>query len=178
MTVAQNNITRRRLLPGHEFHINCWDDDGRHFVKLFRETWQQLPLTVRRAILRFWREHGNEWLPLIELSNLWAPHDSYGQVGRVGMELKFRQEAFAHFPTPAAQWVIAHELAHIYQKACGREPGGENERENEDDANNLAKAWGFERTCLLTLNMMQNNRGLSIEDACQELNRLGWFDET
>ena len=155
MTIPRDNITRRRLLRGHEVYINCWDDDGARFVTLFRQTWKQLPLSTRRAILRFWRDNADEWAPLIEVSNSWAPRYSFGQVGRAGLELKFRQQAFACFPPPAARWVIAHELAHIYQKTCGRPPGGENEGENEDHADNLAEEWGFSRLCLNCLEMMQ-----------------------
>ncbi len=165
----RRNIKERRLLSGHEFHIKCWDDDGTRFVKLFRETWKQIPLVVRRAILRFWRENAYACYPLIELSNIWAPCDAYGQVGNIGMELKFRQEAFAHFPSPAAKWVIAHELAHIYQKTCGQQPGGTNELVNEDHANRLAKAWGFDNGRLLIIDIMQNKRGLSVKEACQVL---------
>lgn len=162
-----DQIYTRRLLRHHKLQIHCWDDDGTRFVKLFRDTWKSLPLTVRRAILRFWRENA----PLIELSNMWTPGNSYGQVGRNGMQIKFRQEAFADFPTKAAHWVIAHELAHVYQKACGRPPGGENEIENEDHADGLANEWGHDRICLSWLEMSEVHRG-SFVDACESIKQF------
>lgn len=103
---------------------------------------------------------------------MWAPSEAYGQVGRVGMELKFRQEAFACFPAEIARWVIAHELAHIYQKACGRQPGGANEEENEDDANNIANKWGFDQGYYLLLRMLREGGGLSLANGCAEVKRI------
>jgi hypothetical protein len=177
MMLAQPRITKRRLLPGHVFRINCWDDDGRCFVKLFRDTWRKLPLSVRCTVLQFWRENANEGGPLIELSNLWVPHDSYGQVRNAGMVLKFRQEAFSCFPPQAARWVIAHELAHVYQKACGLSPGGKDEETNEHHADNLAKEWGFDHVCMMIIDSKKRNRKLSTLDACREIQRSGIFDE-
>jgi hypothetical protein len=174
------SITTRRLLPGHKVAVHCIDDDGRHFVRLFRATWKRLPLTVRRGILRYWRQMGPRWgwaPPFIELSDSWSPHDSYGQVGFLGMELRFRQEAFARLPLAIACCVIAHELAHVYQKVCGRRAGGENERENEKHADSLIEKWGFDRGCLSILNVMRSKRGLSLAEVCEEVKSLGVFDE-
>lgn len=47
-------------------------------------------------------------------------------------------------PERAIAWLIAHELAHMYQKVQGKSPGGETKDQNEDDANAIAIEWGFE----------------------------------
>src|SRR5436853_5584773 len=102
-----NNIAAQRLLQDHDFEIRCWDDDGHRLVELFRVTWERLQPTVCANIAQYWQ--AAQWPPLIELSNLWRPHDAYGQVTENGRRVRFRQKAFACFPKPAAQWVIAHE---------------------------------------------------------------------
>jgi len=167
--IRRDNVTTRRLLAGHRFNVHCFNNDGGQFVEVFRDTWKRLPLRVRRAMCGFWRQGTTEYEPQIELSDCWSPESSYAQVTRAGMEVKFRQEAFACFPREAAQWIIAHELAHVFQKACGRVPGGDAESENEKHADDLAREWGFDQGCLCAIHMLQDHDDLSFTDACNEL---------
>lgn len=174
---SQNNIKKRRLLRGHEFSIDCHDDDGKWFVELFRSTWRLLPLSVRRAILKFWRHQNTTSYLLIELSNLWAPENSFGQVGCNGKELKFRQKVFSRIPPRAARWLIAHELAHVFQKACGRRPGGEDELENEDHADGLVKEWGIDDSVYILLDIYMTRGQESLLNACEILKKDGFYNE-
>src|SRR4029077_20297246 len=83
--------------------------------------------------------------PCIELSDLWRDTEkAFAQVTAVGFEIKFSRSAFEVLPERAAKFLIAHELAHVYQKAIGIKPGGASEDQNENDANNLASTWGFD----------------------------------
>lgn len=93
--------------------------------------------------------------------------EAYAQTVHLGMELRFRQEAFRLFPAKAAHWIIAHELAHVYQKTLGMIPGGENEDENEKHADNLVSDWGIERNCLSHIEGLMSNSG-SLSEACRK----------
>jgi hypothetical protein len=89
------------------------------------------------------------------------------------MVLKFSAKDFAVFPGSVARWVIAHELAHVYQKTIGRVPGGENEQNNEQEADRIAESWDFDKTPFTIMYLLCRNRKLSVEDACKEVVRDG-----
>jgi len=80
-------------------------------------------------------------------------------------------------PFHAARWIIAHELAHVYQKAIGRQPCGMNEDgelnedENETHADGLVKEWGFPSESRTLIDMLIGKLGL--EGACR---RAGDFE--
>jgi hypothetical protein len=171
---TKNFLVERRLLPGHEFRVMCFNDDGMRFVKSFRSTWRRLPLIARRAILVYWRKKV-EGRPKIELSNLWVSRGSSGQsfaeVACLGREMRFRQDVFVYLPQQVAHWVIAHELAHVYQWASGETPCN-NQYAHELDADDIVRKWGFSRESFSFLVMMRQNRGLSVADACREIEKL------
>jgi hypothetical protein len=96
---------------------------------------------------------------------------SFAQVGGNGMTLRFSADDFMVFPDKIAQWIIAHELAHVFQKATGRVPGGQNE--NEDDANRIAHGWGFDNAPVLMLKLLIQERQLSVAKAVREIVKWG-----
>lgn len=152
-----------QLLPNHNFVIHVPSDIGRDFVSLFRGTCKQLPLADRRGILKFWKSSDCEWRPAFELSN---------QVGDQGYEIKFREESFRHLLKPAAQWVIAHELAHVQQKVVGRQALDYTEDENEEDADRIAKGWGFSKLWWETIDHRMDTYGEPLVDACDYFRNL------
>jgi len=175
--IMDDHYTKHLLLENQDLLLHSWGRNGDRFVKLFRHTWDQIPADVTHAILGFCLAHR----PMIELSDSWRPDVSYGQVDCVirggqimEITIRFRAAAFACFPLAVAQWVIAHELAHIYEKACGRLPDPDPDAEDvtEERVNKIAEHWGFKQNSLLLIIMLQNNRGLSIADACAEVDRL------
>jgi hypothetical protein len=87
------------------------------------------------------------------------------------MILRFNAEDFMIFPPKIALWIIAHELAHVYQKAIGGSPGGTSEAENETDANRIAESWGFDREPRLIMGTLTEN--LSIKEAIKRVVELG-----
>ena len=99
---------------------------------------------------------------------------SFAQVGSNGMVLRFSAEDFMVFPDKIAQRIIAHELAHVFQKATGRLPGGQNEDENEDDANRIADSWGFDNSAVLMLKILIQERQLPVANAVREIAKLGF----
>ena len=161
---------RQSLLEAHEYVlISCGGDTAR-FLTHFRGTWKVLPATVQSVICEYWRAQGRP--PLIELSDVWSPKTMYGQVRVSGMELRFRADSFKHLPTPAANWIIAHELAHVYQKASGRVAGGDNESENEEHANKLAKSWGFDDGVVYLVEFVEAAHKLTFAEACKRVEQL------
>ncbi len=89
----------------------------------------------------------------------------------MGKAMKFRPEAFACYPPAAARWVIAHELAHVYQWATGCNVGAEDEKRNEREANELVRQWGISDLCR-GLIAMRMQHGMSLKDACREVASL------
>ncbi|MBE7464241.1 MAG: hypothetical protein HS116_12250 [Planctomycetes bacterium] len=161
-----------RLLPRYPFELSVFSEGvgGPEFVREFRQCWKQIPLSSRRAIVRHWKSSAR--LPLFELSNMWADSEkSFAQVSQKGMELKFSQKDILFLPSGVMQWVIAHELAHVYQKSIGRKPGGSSDRENERDADRIAKEWGFDPSRFSLLVILSETRPMA--EAIQELKDLG-----
>ena len=167
------SVSYLTLLPGHKIRLTAWGSGGKDFVRLFRGCWKQIPTKGRRAILAHWRSAGYEPCPVIELSNMWADSDTcFAQVTRRGMVLRFSAKDFATFPDSVARWIVAHELAHVYQKAIGRDPGGSSTKDNENEADEIAEGWGFNRMPRLVLGLLQQNRNLSVAEACKELAQM------
>ena len=169
--------TKLRLLPGHDFIIHAPADRGEEFVDLFRTTWQHLPLVDRRRIIKFWKSSEYAWQPVFELSDIWAPMDADGQVGSCGYEIKFREQSFRHFPKPAAEWIIAHELAHVYQRATRRDPTQFTKDENEDDADRIAESWGFSKLWLSLIRTRMHTYGTSLKEACDFFRKSGYIKD-
>jgi hypothetical protein len=164
---------KQRLLPHHKFQVLTWGDGGKDFVRVFRSCWKQLPLRSRRSILAHWKKAPIPF-PTFELSNMWGDSEvSFAQVGWNGMKLRFSAADFAVLPDRIAQWIIAHELAHVYQKAIGRSPGGDSEFENETDADKIAEDWGFEKRPMTMLKLLTQNRKVSVEDAGKRIVEMG-----
>jgi hypothetical protein len=166
-----------KLLPRHGIQVFTGGEDGRTFVKMFRNSWRRLPLNVRRRIMAHWRLGNRPVCPIVEFSNMWIDSWTvFGQVTGNGREIRFSAADFVHFPPSIAQWIIAHELAHVYQKAVGKlpggTPGGPTIDENEREADDLAEGWGFDKVPRMIFDM-QRSRGRSIEDACQVVIKLG-----
>jgi hypothetical protein len=131
------------LIPEPQIWLLAVDCDGQTFKRQFHDCWKRIPLDSKQTICDFWRAVGPHW-PVIELSNLWEDSKwKHAEVNNMGREVFFSATSFRSFPNTVAIWNIAHELAHIYQKACGRKPGGECEEENERDADRIAVEWGF-----------------------------------
>jgi hypothetical protein len=145
-------------------------DGAKSFVRLFRDCWKRIPFKARRAILAHWQNSPVSWYPKIELSNSWGDAQTcFGQVRHAGLEVRFSAKDFALLPDEVASWIIAHELAHVYQKATGKRPGGDALESNEEDADEIAPSWGFDRTLRAFLGHLQASEGLSVEDACKRL---------
>ncbi len=145
-------IKQIRLIPHLKIYLHVFDGDGRLFVKRFRETWTRLPLGVRRKISSYWRSNKYGFQPFIELSNFFGRDDIYGQVKNDGYTVKFRASEFDEMPDKTAHWIIAHELAHVYNRAIGNSPffseeGGFSidEERNEEAVNKLVESWGFSK---------------------------------
>lgn len=160
--------SRFDLLPehGHSLSARDGDGDGQTFAVVFRSVWNEIPLGTRTAILDYWKSQTTS--VLFELSNLWCGAEgSFAKTEGAGTRLFFNAEAFLVFPKSAARWVVAHELAHVFQKACGKRPGGDNEDENERDANAIAKSWGFSNSSLVIIRSWMS-QGRTLNDACEE----------
>jgi hypothetical protein len=163
-----------QLLPRHKFQLFTWGEDGTGFVRVFRSCWKKIPSGARRAMLAHWRSGDLPHYPSVELSKLWVDSNgSFGQVTASGMKLKFSAEDFAIFPDSIAGWVIAHELAHVYQSALGRPPDGVNVERYEREADDIAKRWGFDNTPTNLLRSLTQMQRLSVVEACKKLVRDG-----
>jgi hypothetical protein len=166
-------FTSHRLLSGHPLLLIAEGDGAKSFVRLFRGCWKLIPFKARRAILAHWQNSPVSWHPKIELSDSWGDAQTcFGQVRHGGMEVRFSAKDFEVLPDAIAAWIIGHELAHVYQKVIGKRPGGDSLESNEDDADEIARSWGFDRTLRVLLGHVQASERLSVEDACKRLAEL------
>lgn len=162
---------RSLLLPEHGIWLNH-EEVAEEFINLFQECWQRIPDSDRKRIIAHWKNSGIDAWPMIELSCLWSEsHSNHAQVTLGGMQIRFNSESFRLFPKGVARWVIAHELAHVFQKTEGKSPGGDNEERNENDADDIVERWGFEKTAwtLLRVNL---SGGKSLEKSCQIIEKM------
>jgi len=160
-----NTVQLIPIMPRSGIYLSAHGhgDDGR-FARLFKETWLALPLSARRRLLRHWwhdkrRGIGGFWgtptttSPTIELlsgwfrteSALWEALDGmpdeeppFAQTFGGGHTLRFWSTAVDQMPDDLVRRLIAHELAHVHQFACGRL-----RVDCEADAGQLACCWGY-----------------------------------
>lgn len=135
-------LPRSRLYLGYD-----WEGDGPRFAGLFASTWRRLPLGARRSLLGYWRApsparevHGRReyrldggggdspiWVidvgegPRIEYRRAdYDEEDALGGCGGDGHRLWFNSTRLDGLPDGPVQYVVAHELAHAFQRATGR----------------------------------------------------------
>lgn len=167
------SMTTHTILAGHSWVLVADTDRVESFLCLFRSCWDKVPAAAQTAITEHWGGSPVPLHPKIELSDCWADsNDCFAQTGFNGMELRFSRRDFAILPDSVATWIIAHELAHVYQKAIGRRPGGASEDENEADADSIASGWGFDKIMKVLLDA-QLRRGRSLDKACEVLRKFG-----
>jgi hypothetical protein len=114
-----------------QVYLRPFQGDGPRFVRLFRSTWRRLPLWARRRILGFWHDADDAMAnlvlhsPHIELLDGWSKRQGEGLRGDVGCVshgghfLQFHAPVVDLMPEPLVCDLIAHELAHVHQDACG-----------------------------------------------------------
>lgn len=167
-------MMKYQLLPDHEFQLNASGDGAQRFVAQFRDCWERIPISARHEILAYWKKETSAGYPRIELSDMWGDSETnFAQVRHMGMELRFSAHDFLVLPDSIAHWVIAHELAHVFQKTAGKVPGGANEAENERDADVIAMRWGFAKSHRTLLAVLMQEANISVDVACQKLVELG-----
>lgn len=149
------------ISPEDRLYLFCPEEPrGQQFAVLFQEVWQGIPEGVHLAIVAFWREHAPFGRPMIEYSNQWSPkgENIRATTAAFGGEMQFLARELDPLPDDAVRFIIAHELAHVFQKARGDTlhfpnngetlyMGADGRRrtvqENEVDADQLAESWGF-----------------------------------
>lgn len=133
-----------------------------YFVDRFRDTWRRIPLGVRRSLRAYWRPccYFGRHSPSIKLvRNLKCEHSAtgesvgvYGLMENSGHGLRFSLPHIREMPAHCACDLIAHELAHCFQRATGTAEaiayfsmGDANARYaiSEFDADRTTEEWGF-----------------------------------
>ena len=159
------------LLPRHGVKLHAPDGGGARFAQLFRETWRRLPLYARRRILALWREpvddRGQGIRPpadsverRLEIEVAWrGAQGDWACCRDRGHTIYFWTEFVSAIPDDLVPDLIAHELAHVHQWACGHDlaSGLAQTRmgwvefgtlEIEIDADEQADDWGSSSTAL------------------------------
>ncbi|MBC8255050.1 MAG: hypothetical protein H8E35_13635 [Ardenticatenia bacterium] len=154
------------ILPRHKVRLFCVHGDGRRFARLFRQAWSELPLSVRRKLVKHWRESRPRivgapealfpW-PGVELINDKSDFyrgnssDALAQYKHQMCSFSFHSAWMDALPDHAVECVVAHELAHAvcFLEAPDRHAAGAafNKRgfsRSEHEADALAKFWGFD----------------------------------
>ena len=162
---------QRELVPSR---VTVWvdgeDAEADVFVNSFNDCWKRIPQHDQAQILDYWQNQCGERGPKIELSDQWYDSKTcFGQVRQQGAEIRFAK-SLTLLPRDARSFLIAHELAHVYQKCIGRRPGGDNATENEENADRIAEEWGFSRSPLTLVKY--RTKDLGFEAACRLVNEL------
>jgi len=156
----------KQLLEDHKFRISVYDGDGDSFVAQFRRCWKTIPLQDRGIILRHWNNAPYDHLPLFELSDLWVDSEiAHAQVKGPGYQIRFASSSFRLLPEPVALFVIAHELAHVYRWALGKDPR-EAKKESETKTDAIAEGWGFDKKARDMLCFLHVRLG-RLDEACR-----------
>ena len=115
-----------------------------------------MPQPARLRILKHWRtapytKHIITWPPEITLLDGWSGQargrglrGDMAVCSRSGCQLRFWSRIVAAMPDDLVCDLIAHELAHVYQWACGWNLSEEEDNYTvEENADWLAERWGF-----------------------------------
>ncbi|MFZ2654344.1 MAG: hypothetical protein WAX69_05470 [Victivallales bacterium] len=127
------------------------------FIGDFTSTWRRLPADVQENILKYWSN--SQFSITFELSNFWKHNENKNtcaNAGARGCELKFRSDDFEIMPPEVAQYIIAHELAHVYQFSAKLVTG--KGYDFEGIADKLAKEWGFDYKAQIAWRLEQLNK--------------------
>ena len=121
--------------------------DGERFAGVFRSTWARLPAHVRTRLLRYWRRprrtRSPSAFPMIRL----LPPPLYRPAAPLVAtslqdELRFSAPVLDSLPVRLARTIIAHEIAHQFQAACGGSDASSGVAEEREVAW-LVGGWGF-----------------------------------
>ena len=146
-----------RLLPRHHVHLFAPNGkDGARFAGLFQATWKRLPFGARRRVLKHWRstpikKHFLLHVPAIELLDGWSQRErgrglrgDWAFCHRTGCRLLFWTRIVAAMPDNLVCDLIAHEVAHVDQWACGWDLANDEDNYTiEEDAELRVRSWGF-----------------------------------
>ena len=154
-----------------------FDGDGSSFRKNFANVWRRIPECARFVVKEILQQSDCR-IELPDHMKCDGDMRPYGQVdvwynGRgeaAELTLRFHAESFSALPDTCAQWVIAHELAHVYDKRESQGPlGHECFREQRADA--TAEKWGFSRFYLNVFDDLLN-RGAPVDEARLKVRQL------
>ena len=73
---------------------------------------------------------------------------AWPRVSPLGNLMRFWSEIVAVYPDSLVQDLIAHELAHVWQAACGWDLLTASAYEAEEDADFVMESWGFHATAM------------------------------
>src|SRR5438067_435227 len=152
------------IAPDDRLYVSVWTGTkSQEFVDAFRNVWNSIERPTRDRIVAFWITHAPSGKPQIEYSNCWRPAKDgiYATTAAFQGEMQFVAARVDPMPIDAKTFLIAHELAHVYQKARGDRPVPSpdsdailfrsqagilsTEEENEADADEIAASWGYPR---------------------------------
>ena len=128
------------------------------FIPLFRKVWEKIPPQHAEKLYAEWKRRQSDGVtPWICLDH-WMDSGVRGCVG-CSDEFRIGLNDFMNMPDDAAMFLIAHELAHLYQSAQGVRPAGGatncayfhdadghlwgGTQDREGDADRIARSWGF-----------------------------------
>lgn len=150
----------------NRLYLLSLDDDAPRFAGIFKYTWTKIPSQARRRMVKHWRTD----MPPIPIANPRIELDDFQDRAGVvataalhGNKLWFFATAIKAVPDEYVVYLIAHELAHVYQIATATiSLGTQKTKSVERDADILLLEWGFDvpRAYRLWNNFCDQNRNL------------------
>ena len=155
-----------RVLLSHDDFMNNYSLGAslERCQKNFCYVWSSIPDVQRERIYKQWLKASQKPRLLYTVFD-YPGEPKYGCIEGGGNSFKIFHSEINEFPDDAYYFIIAHELGHIYQHACGIKSVSQNfnsisyvdkegfpwgdTKAHEADADRLAKAWGFDKSAFL-----------------------------
>lgn len=156
MNKRQTPFSTTPLVSSSNLHLLIDDPDVdletvSRFVDVFRSTWRDIPLSARRRILQFFRNHPLNHdlysfpIPTVLIRDQIDRNDPYAQCDYRFARLAFRRHAIEEFSTEGLRTLIAHELAHVYLATIDSDNMYDQSGYQEDQVDTLLEdEWGFD----------------------------------
>jgi hypothetical protein len=139
---------------GRTYFLTVYAGNAGKFISDFSSAWRRLPENVKNNILDYWSKSTYVLFEISNFSNTYGT--SLAKTGTCGTTLKFNSDDFDIMPPEAAQYTIAHELAHVYQFSAKLVTG--KGYDYEGIANKLAEEWGFDHAVQRAWRLEQQNK--------------------
>ena len=154
------------ISPRDHLYLVSEDDQAPRFAGIFKYTWKKIPTKARRALVKYWQAAFPPFpfvIPRIALDESQDRPGVEATTAVLGSFLWFFATAIRAHTDEYVAYLVAHELAHVYQIATKAfSHAKRKKRQMENDADLIVHKWGFDifRAEKLLVDFCKKNRKL------------------